>query len=197
MQRSDWYATCLNAYRTLGTETTKAVAEESLLPADSMRVSVIVGREPVTNNRWVTERWRVIGVVASATPKAGSKERTMIYSGADGTHYLWPGFEVRLYPHDTESYYRNLLGQSPSLYVVCQIDEDGELIPVEVSADYVEAGARREAGDELEAVNMPPEVYRWVEAYVVQNYQPEEPKLKRKRPDAYRSGGPKLYEPND
>jgi len=162
-----------------------------------MRVSVIVGREPVTNNRWITERWRVIGVVASATPQAGDKERTMIYSGADGTHYLWPGFEIRLYPPEAESYYRNLLGQMPSLYVTCQLEEDSELIPVAVSADYAEAGARREAGDELEVVGMPPEVYRWLEAFVVQHYTPEEPKMKRKRPDMHRTGGPRLYEPND
>lgn len=165
--------------------------------SDRMWLSVITAREPVSNNPWITERRRVIGVVASGPSGAGIAGPTTIYSGANGTHFLWSGFELRLYPHESESYYRNLLGQTPSIYVVYQLDEDGELIPVETSADYVEAGARREAGDELEAVDMPPEVYRWVEAFVIKHYAPEEPKTRRKRPDTHRSGGPKLYEPND
>lgn len=170
----------------------KKVSEDSTQVFDRMRVSVVMAHEPVANNRWITERWRVVGVVAASAIRQPGEGRTVIYSGADGTQYLWPGFELRLFPHESESYYRNLLGQMPSVYVVCQVDDGGEWIPVEVGVDYVEAGARREAGDELEAVSMPPEVYRWVEAFVVKHYTPEEPKMKRKR-----SGGPKLYEPND
>lgn len=173
------------------------MSEDSSVASDRLRVSVIMAHEPVANNRWIAERWRVVGVVAARAVSPPGEGRTVIYSGADGTHYLWPGFELRLYPDESESYYRNLLGQMPSVYVVCQVDDDGEWIPVEVSVDYVDAGARREAGDELEAVSMPPEVYRWVEAFVVKHYTPEEPKSKRKRPDAHRSGGPRLYEPND
>lgn len=173
------------------------MSEDFQLPNDRLRVSVITAHEPVANNRWITERWRVVGVVAADAGAEPDEGRTMIYSGADGTHYLWPGFELRLYPHESESYYRNLLGQTPSVYVVCQESEDGELVPVEVSVEYVEAGARREAGDELDAVSMPPEVYRWLEAFVITHFTPEEPKMNRKRPHAHRSGGPKLYEPND
>lgn len=179
------------------TEATKNMSEGSSLANDRLRVSVITAHEPVANNRWITERWRVVGVVAARAETQLNGARTMIYSGADGTQYLWPGFELRLYPDESESYYRNLLGQTPSVYVTCQVDEDGELIPVGTTADYAEAGARREAGDEVAAVSMPPEVYRWVEAFVVQHFKPEEPKMKRKRPDTHRSGGSKLYEPND
>lgn len=171
--------------------------EETLVLNEKMRLSVITAHEPVTNNPWITERWRVVGVVAAGRSEGEHAGPTIIYAGDNGTHYLWPGFELHLYPHESESYYRNLLGQTPSIYVVYQLDESGELIPVETSADYVEAGARREAGDELEAVAMPPEVYRWIEAFVVKHYTPEEPKMRRKRPDAHRSGGPRLYEPND
>lgn len=162
-----------------------------------MRLAVITAHEPVADNPWITERWRVIGVVAGDTRAGSGSVRTIIYSGAEGTHYLWSGFQLQLYPHESESYYRNLLGQVPSIYVVCQLAEDGELIPIETSADYAEAGARREAGDEVAAVSMPPEVYRWVEAFVVKHYAPEEPKMKRKRADSHRGGGPRLYEPND
>jgi Protein of unknown function (DUF3305) len=162
-----------------------------------MWLSVITAREPVANNPWIAERWRVVGVVVAAPSDGAVTGPTTIYSGTDGTHFLWSGFELRLYPHESESYYRNLLGQIPSIYVVYQLDETGELIPVETSADYVEAAARRESGDELEAVPMPSDVHRWVEAFVLKHYVPEEPKMKRKRPDAHRSGGPRLYEPND
>ena len=92
------------------TEATKNMSEGSSLANDRLRVSVITAHEPVANNRWITERWRVVGVVAARAETQLNGARTMIYSGADGTQYLWPGFELRLYPDESESYYRNLLG---------------------------------------------------------------------------------------
>ena len=164
---------------------------------DSFPLSVITAREPVANNPWITERWRVLGVVGGHSAGASNDGRSVIYSGADGTRYLWPGFEIRLRKHETESYYLNLLGQEPSVYVVCHVDDGGELVPVETTVEYVEAGARREAGDEVCPVRMPPEVYRWVEAYVIEHYTPEEPKMKRKHAHWGKGEGGRRSEPND
>jgi hypothetical protein len=49
-----------------------------------------------------------------------------------------------------------------------------------VSASFDEAHAYLEAEGDAEAVPMPPEIYQWVERFVLKHYVPER-KVKRKR----------------
>jgi hypothetical protein len=51
-----------------------------------------------------------------------------------------------------------------------------------VTLSYDEAAAYTEVEEEVFAVPMPPEVYRWVENYVLEHYVPEK-RRKRKRVD--------------
>ena len=81
-----------------------------------------------------------------------------------------------------ESYWHTLVGRRPSLYVACRGDLDGAMKPCTVSADYDEAGAYMEADDTVFAVPIPPEVYRWLEAFVLRHYRPAPPR-KRRRAD--------------
>jgi hypothetical protein len=154
---------------------------DSALPVlDRFPLGVIVAREPVHGNRWIDERWQVAGVVCGSAV-AGGRERRVLRDGPEGTHYLWPGLELRLRAADAESYYYNLLGDNPSLYVYCDAADDGELVPVSVSAEYIDAMWHQEFGNLTFAVPMPAEVYRSIEQFVAQHYVPEEPRRKRKR----------------
>ena len=70
------------------------------------------------------------------------------------------------------------MSEGPRLFVVCFLDDEaeeeaGELVPVLVTASQDEAGAHMESDDPVFAVPMPEGVHRWVEAYVVANYEPE------------------------
>jgi hypothetical protein len=147
---------------------------------DRLPLGVIIAREPVTGNRWIDERWRVVGVVHGAA-MAGEHRRSLLREGPDGTHFLWSGLELRLRPADAEAYYYNLIGDNPSLYVYCQSEEGDELVPTSVSAEYIDAMWHQEFGNPTFAVPMPPEVYRFVEQFVAAHYVPEEPRQKRKR----------------
>lgn len=148
------------------------------MQATSFPVSVITVREPVKDNRWITERWRVIGVVAA---EAGAAEgRTQIRSGPEGDQYLWSGFHIGLRLSEADSYYYNLIAQNPNLQVICHTQDDGEPRPMLVTADYIDAMSHREAGADVHAVSIPPEIYVWLERYVLEHYVPEEKKLKRK-----------------
>lgn len=153
---------------------------------DRLALGAIVAREPVAGNRWIEERWRVDGLVCGAT-MAGARRRELLREGPEGTQYLWSGLELRLRPNEAESYYYNLLGSSPRLYVHCEQAPGGELIPLSVSAEYIDAMWSREFGNDTHAVPMPPEAYRIVEQFVMAHYTPEEPRRKRKR-DAVPSG---------
>lgn len=154
---------------------------------DRLVLGAIVAREPVANNPWIGERWSVQGLVCANTV-GGTRRKDLLRDGPEGTQYLWSGLELRLRPAEAESYYFNLLGSHPTLYVHCEQDSGGELIPLVVSAEYIDAMWSREFGNESHSVPMPPEVYRFIEQFVMAHYAPEEPRRKRKR-DAVATGG--------
>lgn len=157
-----------------------AVPEMQNVLVDKIPLAVITAREPVEDNRWIDERWRVVGVVAGAANAGGNIVRSLLRSGPDGEQYLWSGFVLRLRPSEADSYYYNIVGQNPSLYVYCAQDDSGEPCPRSITAEYIDAMSHSETGNASHAVPMPPEVYRCIEQYVLEHFVPEEPKMKRK-----------------
>ena len=75
------------------------------------------------------------------------------------------------------------MASRPSVFVVCAEDEDGEPPrPVHATVSYGEASAYMETDEPVFSVPMPPEIYRWVEGFVLEHYVPEPPR-KRRRED--------------
>lgn len=146
----------------------------------SFPVSVIVAQEPVDNSPWIQERWTVVGIVAGEQVTQTGRERKLIRDAPEGRQHLWTGFTLRLLRSAADSYYINLTGTTPSVYVVCQRDAAGALVPVLATVEYLEATGYAEVDYEVAAVPMPPEIYRWLEAFVLEHYTPEEKKSKRK-----------------
>lgn len=160
-----------------------SVAHETTFP-----IAVVTAREPVSGNRWITERWRVVGVVSGEAAAERDGPR-LIRAGSDGEQYLWGGFAIRLNDTAADAYYYNLVGQNPSVQVICERAENGELRPRLATVDYIDAMSFREAEYEVHAVPMPPELYAWVERYVLDHYVPEEKPLRRKRDGRDREPG--------
>lgn len=141
--------------------------------------SVIIHCEKLTDHKWLTQRWSVIGATTSASLQ--SKETRIIHQTEKETQYLLQGFIMSLYPDEAEGYYCNIRGEKPALYVVCHKHGDDEAPePFLVTASYDEAADYLEGDEEIFSVDMPPEAYRWVETYVLEYYVPEKIK-KRKR----------------
>lgn len=149
-------------------------------------VSVITERRKITNNRWLTERWQVIGVITAEAAYEAERTCQLIHRDETGEQYLWSGFGLVLRRDEAESYYYNLLGQQPSVFVICRGGDGDELAPFLTLASHYEAEAYMEAGAPVFAVSMPPEIYRRVEAFVVHHYVPEEKKgRKREQRDGH------------
>ena len=125
-------------------------------------------------------QWNVLGIVAGNAITTPGERCQVIHEDAERTETLWPGFDLVLFKDTAESYWYNLTAASPSLFVICHEDEDYELAPVHISANYDEAGAHMEADDIVFSAPMPPEIYQWLERYVLENYVPQQPR-KRKR----------------
>jgi hypothetical protein len=150
------------------------------LPA-SMPVVVIMECRP-SNNIWIDEVWQVSGVTGdSQAETAAARAVRVIHEQSGLKQVLHSGFSITLHADECESYYHNIKSPDPACYVITRADvDDGPPIPFIVTLSFDEAHAYLECEDEVFTVSMPPELYRWTEAYVLKNYVPEK-RVKRKR----------------
>ena len=145
-------------------------------------VAVLVEYQVIHDNRWIDGRWDVTGVVAGKQRADAGVQCQLIHSADEMQQYLWTGLCVELHPDDAESYYCNLVSDSPGVFVVCSGEQEQPLQPASVTLSYGEAASYMETDQRVERVAMPAELYRWLERYVLENYVPEK-KKKRKRDD--------------
>lgn len=136
---------------------------------DSFALAVIMARTAVSGNRWVDCSWSAVGVVVD-----GRQDARQVTTGGAGTtlQVLHHGFQVRLFVDECESYYHNLVSPRPRCYVIASTDEQEVPVPRFISLSFDEAHAYLEGEEELFSVDLPAELYRWVETFVLANYVP-------------------------
>lgn len=152
-------------------------------------IAVVLERRPATS-RWADYVWSAAGI---AVASHASREPQLMREDGDSAFFLVGGLEIRLHIDECESYYHNLMCDSPRAYVVARLDADEHRPPRPflVSMSFDEAHAYLEGADEVFSVDIPPELYRWTEAYVIANYFPEKKTKRRLRDwssDAARPG---------
>ena len=151
-------------------------------PRVSLPVTVVMACRTVEGKGWRVPSWRVVGVVSGAGLPGREAEAAPARSDDAEEQVLWGGLRLELYRDAAESYWVNLTGRQPSLFVLCAEDESGRVVPKLVTADQNEACSGVEGDERVFAAPIPPEVYQRIEAFVVEHHVPQE-KRKRKRTD--------------
>lgn len=154
---------------------------ENAFARERIAVSIVLERRPMQRGRWSFIDWQVVGAMAGQACAEDEPKCALVHGDERRRQYLWSGFHVTLYKDSAESYWYNLVGKQPSLFVICSARDGHEMAPFLVSANYNEAAAFMETDTKVFATPMPPEVYRWLEDYVVHNYEPQEPTKRRRR----------------
>ena len=147
---------------------------------DSFDVSVIVEFRMTRDNRWQEGYWQVAGVVAGDQPGQDSATGRQLHAATQEQQYLWTGLHVKLFRDDAESYYYNLVSDTPRVFIICSQVADEPPQPFIATLSYGEATSYMETDEMVESVDMPPELYRWAEHFVLEHYVPVKRK-KRKR----------------
>ena len=148
-------------------------------------VSVLMQFKESQNKIWSSGQWEVTGLVAGQAGEklGGVTESTQVISRDIGNgQILWSGLAVQLHKDDAESYYHNLMCENPKAFIICQSDEveGNQCQPFLVTLSYDEASSYLEVDELVLSVDMPAELYRWVEQFILEHYVPEK-KRKRKR----------------
>ena len=147
---------------------------------DTFCVSIIVEFRMARDTRWQEGYWQVAGVVAGDRPGKNSAGGVQLHTATEGQQYLWSGLHVNLFRDDAESYYYNLVSDTPRVFIVCSQVAGEPPQPVIATLSYGEATSYMETDELVESVDMPPELYRWAEHFVLEHYVPVKRK-KRKR----------------
>jgi hypothetical protein len=143
------------------------------------RVAVIMQRR-VLESRWQSEAWEPVGVLLDYEGEVAA--RVIVEDGAT-TQWLYPGFDIELRRDEADGYYMNVSTDQPSVFILWRM-EGALAVPQFVTVSYAEAGRWMDAGEHVDRVAMPREMYAWVGGYVERNYKPE-PK-KKQRPQSFR-----------
>ena len=155
----------------------------------SLPATVLLERRIITRSFWSMPSWYLYAVVvgdnvSASTSMSGSG--SLAGSTEKGDLFAWTGHTVTLYKDACERYWHALIGDKPLVYVVCRDDADDEehsdvsVSPIIVTIDYDEATACAETDSLVLSAPIPPELYRYMESFVLEHYKPA-PFKKRKR----------------
>lgn len=158
-------------------------ASTSELPK-SFTVAVIMQKKPSTLSQWVDHVWEAVGIAVIDKKPDESTGAQLIYADQGTEQYLYTGYQLNLHVDECESYYHNLVAEKPRCYVIVRKDEDETPIPFLISMSFDEAHAYLEGDDDVFDVDVPPEIYRWTEAFLIDNYVAE--KRKKRKRDAWK-----------
>ncbi|MCZ6669047.1 MAG: DUF3305 domain-containing protein [Gammaproteobacteria bacterium] len=136
---------------------------------DKMPVSVIMEKRPC-DHAWADYSYQAVGVVTS--DRLQDRQSRKIHQKDGIEQYLYTGLTVQLYQDECESYYHNLMSPQPGCYVVAGEPEDDTEVPEPylVSLSFDEVHAYLEGDEQVYAVEIPPELYKWTEAFVLTHY---------------------------
>ena len=139
-----------------------------------MHVAVLMEKKP-SSHPWADFSYDAIGVVVRG--EAEDRRVTRVYQDDGIEHYLVSGMSLRLFEDECECYYHNLMSPEPGCFIVAGepdeeeiIGNDGMPLPYLVSLSFDEVHAYLEGDEQIYSVPIPPELYRWAEAYVLTHY---------------------------
>jgi hypothetical protein len=162
-------------------------SKQSPVPPDTCPVGVIMERRLARVGRWEQYQWECLAVVAGKGVAPSQNAVTCVSEDGERARFLFSGLQLAMHRDGCESYWYNLQSERPYLFVICFQDEMTQdeamaVEPVLVTASQDEANAHMESEDLVFSVPMPDTVVQWLEAYVVEHYEPYV-KKKRKRRD--------------
>jgi hypothetical protein len=150
-------------------------------------VGIVVERRLIAN-RWQNEQWEAVGICAgNAADEIGCRA---LEADALCMRWQWTGFAIELVRSEAENYFLNISAPEPKVFVMWRFEND-RAEPKIATVSYGEAARMLDAGDQVDGVPMPREIYEWTAAFVAEHYKPE-PRRKVGRndpfPEAFRPG---------
>jgi hypothetical protein len=154
-------------------------SQMSATPVASFPVAVMMARKMIRRSGWALPCWDALGVLSGEQFADPKRSRTLVHEADDVQHFLFRGFRLDLFRDEAETYWWNLTGERPSLFVICRKEAGEELVPSMVTASHEVAQAAVEVNGAAYAVPIPPEIHDEIERVILAHYQPEPPRKRK------------------
>ncbi|MBX2885387.1 MAG: DUF3305 domain-containing protein [Granulosicoccus sp.] len=145
-------------------------------------VGVVLEKRLVSRSFWSLPSWYLhtvaVGHHLAANQTSDAPEGKPAGTTSEGELFAWSNFHVTFYKDACERYWHALIGDRPLVYVIC--DEE-TMHPVIVTVDYDEANAHAETDIPVLSTEIPAELYRLMERFVLDHYRPKEFKKRKRR----------------
>lgn len=156
----------------------------------SFDVAVLMHRRTI-DNRWQSEIWEPVAVLCEDRYES---EATLVAECDGVQRWLFPALPVTLRLEEAEGYYLNISAPEPKVFVLWQFDNE-RAVPQKVSASYNDACSWMDAGEQVDSVAMPPQLFDVVSEFAREHYRPQPKKRIRPRSFESRASGPRSRNP--
>jgi hypothetical protein len=143
-----------------------------MTPRHALPVAVVMERV-ASPNRWEDWKFRVAEVV----PDEGAfgSEPRRLHDDGKTSRWLYPGFELELFPDECKGYFLNLTSGHPAWFVSWVVGESDPSMAVVtgVGVSYIEADRRMTADEQVENVPLEPELCEWLRVFTNEHFRPD------------------------
>lgn len=134
------------------------------------------------NNRWRSWQWRPLEVLS----EVGRADQLphCLRDDPDDTRWLFPGFDIELFPDEAEGYFLNTSSPVPCWFIMWRMETIGDAdvaVPKAVTLSYNEAARLMDGGEQVDTLPASAEIIAWLGEFIRIHYRPEV-KKKRKKP---------------
>ena len=138
---------------------------------------VIMERKALAS-RWVDHRWEAIAVLPTES-HSGNDEPQRLLQDSQTEQWLYPPLPLSLHADEVDDYRLNLSAPEPRLFVVTR-EEDGRQVPIMISVSYGMAARMLDAGETVDGIPLPEELWSWAAKFSEENFRPPEPKKEKR-----------------
>lgn len=137
----------------------------------SYPVSVVLSRCWRQQGQWQFPHWDVVELLPRHTHmQSNETDYARVQTDKGDEQYVWSEMWLDLFRDGLQSYYQNLIGKQPSLFVLCRDDHpDTGIAPVSVSANFADAEAHMETDGIVLSTPLVAPFSKWLADYVLQN----------------------------
>jgi len=165
-----WYGTCCYFVKGIN----PAFSPRSMMNphADaSYPVSVVLSRHMLHKGQWQFPSWEIVELLPRHTPpQEDGQDYARIQNDKGEEQFIWSDMWLDLFRDGLQSYYQNLTGKHPSVFVLCRDDHpETGMAPVSVSANFADAEAHMETDGMVLSTPLIPPFSKWLADYVLHN----------------------------
>lgn len=134
-------------------------------------LSLVLSRKWRQSGQWHFPKWDIVVVLPQhTTSNSDGLDCRHVHTGEDGEHFLWSGLWLEFFRDSLQSYYQNLTGMQPSLFVLCHDDDvNTGLVPITISANHADAEGHMESDGIVLSTPLVTPFSGWVADYVLRN----------------------------